>query len=137
MYKKISKKTPIRQPLKRTISKTVEQYERNKNLEKQRIAANLERNKKPKVLVINYNENNESPNEEKLNQILSQIEKNNPDIFILTTQNSTSGTDNHSQHSVKEKIENSKKRKYLRSNTSQEEILKKYKLFSKVDGTSL
>lgn len=126
-----------RQPLKKTISKTVEQYERNKKLEEERIAANLEKNKKPKVLVINYNENNESPNQEKLNQILSQIKKNNPDIFILTTQNSTSGSDNHIQHSVKEKIENSKKRKYLKSNTNLEKILKKYKLFSKVDGTRL
>jgi len=132
MYRK-----PIyRQELKKPI-KTVEQYKRNKKLEEERIAANLEKNKKPKVLVINYNENNESPNQEKLNQILSQIEQNKPDIFILTTQNSTSGSDNHIQHSVKEKIENSKKRKYLTNNTNQEEVLKQYKLFSKVDGTRL
>jgi hypothetical protein len=92
---------------------------------------------KPVVLVINYNENNKPPDETKLNEILSSIEENNPDIFILTTQDSRSGTDSHIHHSVKEKIENSKKRKYLRRNTKIEESLKKYKLFSKVDGTRL
>ena len=92
---------------------------------------------KPVVLVINYNENNQPPDETKLNEILSSIEENNPDIFILTTQDSMSGTDSHIHHSVKEKIENSKKRKYLRRNTKIEESLKKYKLFSKVDGTRL
>ena len=92
---------------------------------------------KPVVLVINYNENNQPPDETKLNEILSSIEQNKPDIFILTTQDSRSGTDSHIHHSVKEKIENSKKRKYLRRNTKIEESLKKYKLFSKVDGTRL
>ena len=56
---------------------------------------------KPVVLVINYNENNQPPDETKLNEILSSIEENNPDIFILTTQDSRSGTDSHINHSVK------------------------------------
>ena len=89
----------------------------------------------PIVLVINYNENNQPPDEIKLNEILNKIKSHNPDIFILTTQNSRSGTNSHIHHSVKEKIENSKKRKYLRSNTDIELLLKKYNLFSKIDAT--
>ena len=53
---------------------------------------------KPVVLVINYNENNKPPDETKLNEILLLIKNISPDIFVLTTQDSRSGTDSHIHH---------------------------------------
>jgi hypothetical protein len=89
----------------------------------------------PIVLVINYDENNKSPNQNKIDEIIFKIQSINPDIFILTTQNSVSGTDSHIQHSIRDKINNSKTRKFFRSNTELELLLKKYNLFSKIDAT--
>lgn len=90
----------------------------------------------PKVLVINYDENNQQPpDQKKIDEIFSKIELISPDIFILTTQNSLSGTDSHIQHSIRDKINKSKSRKYFRSNTKLELLLKKYNLFSKIDAT--
>jgi hypothetical protein len=74
----------------------------------------------PKVLVINYNENNQSPDKDKVNEIINKIKDN--DIFILTTQYSPSGTDSHIHHSIKDQIKNNP-------------LLQKYELFSKIDAT--
>ena len=89
----------------------------------------------PKVLVINYDENKKSPTKDKIKEIVDKLCNVKPDIFVLTTQDSPSGTKSHIQHSIKEEIKNSKKPKYLRNNTGDELILQNYDLFSKIDAT--
>ena len=74
----------------------------------------------PVVLVINYDENNKSPNEYKIIEIHNILMSKSPDIFVLTTQDSRSGTSSHIQHSIREKIKNE---------------FKNYYLLSKIDGT--
>jgi hypothetical protein len=74
----------------------------------------------PKVLVINYDENNQSPDKDKVDEIIRKLK--DVDIFILTTQDSPSGTDSHIHHSIKEQIKNN-------------QLLQKYELFSKIDAT--
>jgi hypothetical protein len=88
----------------------------------------------PKVLVLNYDEKNKSPNKDKIVDIIAQITSFEPDIFILTTQDSSSGTSSHIQHSIKEEINNSKK-KYIGKYTPTQLSLQKYDLFSKIDAT--
>ena len=39
----------------------------------------------PKVLVINYDENNKSPNKDKIKEIIDKLCRVTPDIFVLTT----------------------------------------------------
>jgi hypothetical protein len=90
---------------------------------------------KPVVLVINYDENNKSPDKEKIQEIIDKLCEKIPDIFVLTTQDSRSGTKSHIQHSIKEIIKNSKNNKILRQKTNKEKVLENYILFSKIDGT--
>ena len=106
-------------------------------------------NKMPVVLVINYNEDNKSPDNNMVNNIISELTSQNPDIFILTTQDSRSGTSSHIQHSIKERILNTQKtlkqsiaskfsglfKKDYTELSPTDDKLKKYKLFSKIDAT--
>lgn len=88
----------------------------------------------PTVLIINCNENNKSPDKDKISEIINKLIKSNCDMFILATQDSPSGgIKSHIQKSIGNIIKNSQKKKLF--NHPHDDILKKYKLLLKVDGT--
>jgi hypothetical protein len=95
----------------------------------------------PVVLVINYDENNQSPDKEKIQEIIDKLCGAIPDIFVLTTQDSRSGTKSHIQHSIKEIIKYGMSPSFFNSAEEKDKVKKKnkvlenYILFSKIDAT--
>jgi hypothetical protein len=88
----------------------------------------------PKVLIINYDENNKSPDKDEIDKIINKLAESKCDMFILATQDSPSGgIKSHIQKSIGNIIKNSKKNKLFKH--PHDDILKKYKLLLKVDGT--